>query len=218
VVNTIQMCSNNSLTPKQAKILEFLQNFRREGGTAPTYREIAKHFGFKSTKAAADHVHALERKGYVRRHGGRSRGIEVLSPDRTFTNAAIAVPILGSIPAGYPEEQTEYLHGTLAIDQAILGASRRHRLFALRVKGDSMEGRGIRKGDWVVADADTHPHEGDVVVAFIDGQNTLKTLAKEKGRYFLKAENPNYSDLVPISEMSEMAVEGVVKAIIRRVS
>jgi len=208
------MYSNNTLTHKQAKILDFLQDFRRGSGTAPTYREIAKHFGFKSTKAAADHVHALERKGYIRRHGGRSRGIEVLSAEKAFANDVIAVPILGNIAAGYPEEQTEYLHGTLAIDQAILGASRGHRLFALRVNGDSMEGRGIHKGDWVVADADTHPHEGDVVVAFIDGQNTLKTLAEEEGRYFLKAENPNYSDLVAISEM---AVEGVVKAIIRRV-
>jgi len=208
------MYSNNTLTHKQAKILGFLQDFRRGSGTAPTYREISKHFGFKSTKAAADHVHALERKGYIRRHGGRSRGIEVLSAEKAFANDVIAVPILGNIPAGYPEEQTEYWHGTLAIDQAILGASRGHRLFALRVNGDSMEGRGIHKGDWAVADADTHPHEGDVVVAFIDGQNTLKTLAEEKGRYFLKAENPNYSDLVAISEM---AVAGVVKAIIRRV-
>jgi len=212
---TTQMYSKSSLTPKQAKILEFLQDFRREARTAPTYREISNHFGFRSTKAAADHVHALERKGYVRCHSGRSRGIEVLSAENAFANDVIAVPILGNIPAGHPEEQTEYLHGTLSIDQAILGVSRVHRLFALKVKGDSMEGRGIHKGDWVVADADTHPHEGDMVVAFIDGQNTLKTLAKEKGRYFLKAENPNYSDLAPINEMT---VEGVVKAIIRRVS
>ena len=92
------MCSNNSLTPKQAKILEFLQNFRREGGTAPTYREIAKHFGFKSTKAAADHLHALERKGYIRRHGGRSRGIEVLSAEKAFANDVIVLQAF-SFPA-----------------------------------------------------------------------------------------------------------------------
>ncbi|MBI4596331.1 MAG: repressor LexA [Candidatus Tectomicrobia bacterium] len=208
------MFSNTNLTPKQGKIREFLLDFQRKNGTAPTYREIASHFGFRSTKAASDHVHALERKGYLRRHSGRSRGIEVFSPDRSTTDEVITVPILGNIQAGHPDDQIEYLRDTLAIDQAILGASRGHRLFALKVEGDSMEGRGIHKGDWVVADADATPREGDVVVALIDGQNTLKTLARQKGRYFLKAENPNYLDLIP---MNEMVVEGVIKALVRKV-
>lgn len=208
------MFSMRSLTPRQTEILEFLREFRQEEGSAPTYREIANHFGFKSPKAASDHVCALEKKGYVRRHGGRSRGIELLLSERTSTNATISVPILGNIPAGCPETQTEHCLGTLAIDKEMLGGSVGHRFFALKVNGQSMEGRGIHERDWVVADADASPHEGDVVVALIDGENTLKTLARQKGRFYLKAESPNHSDWIPIDEM---VIQGVVKAVLRRI-
>lgn len=77
------------------------------------------------------------------------------------------------------------------------------------------EGRGgIHEGDWVVADADAPPHEGNVVVALIDGKNTMKTLARQEGRFYLKAESPNHSDWVPIDEM---VIQGVVKAVLRRI-
>lgn len=207
------MFSINHLTVRQAEVLEFLIAFRREEGSAPTYREIAGHFGFKSPRAASDHVIALEKKGYVRRHGGRSRGIELLFSEGTSTENTISVSVLGNIPAGFPESQTEHRHGTLAVDQAMLGGSVGHRLFALQVHGESMKGRGIQEGDWVVADADRSPHEGDVVVALIDGENTLKTLARQKGRIFLKAESPNHSDLIPAEEM---VIQGVVRAVLRQ--
>ena len=209
------MFSVGNLTNKQAAVLEFIREVRRGGEPAPTYREIASHFGFKSTKAAADHVYALEKKGYIRRHSGRSRGIELLPPDMASVNASVSVPIMGNIPAGLPTERTEQYQGTLSIDPAILGKSAGHHLFALKVNGDSMEGRGIYEGDWVIADADTKPHEGDMVAALIDGQNTLKTIAKRKGQFFLKAENVKYPDLIPIEEM---VIQGVVRAVIRRVN
>lgn len=208
------MSSNNTLTPKQAQIYEYLQKCRRESNTAPTFREIARQFGFKSPKAAEDHVSALEKKGYVRRRIGRSRGIELLSYEIQSSNT-VAIPILGNIQAGPPQYQVENLSGTLAVDETILGKAKGHRLFALRVNGDSMDGRSIHDGDWVVADVDATPHEGAVVVALIDGQNTLKTLIKRKGGYLLKAENAKYSDLIPSKEMT---IQGVVKVLYRRVS
>ena len=203
------------LTRRQSEILEFLRDTHHYEGTTPTYREIAAHFGFKSPKAAADHVYALEKKGYIRRNSGRSRGIELLPTTKKTLNEIITVPILGSIPAGIPEELIENSNGVLSLDRVLLGTTAGHRLFALEVKGDSMEGRGIYKGDWVIADADVPPHAGNVVIALIDGQNTLKTLAKQKGRFFLKAENPEYSDLIPIQEI---IIQGVVKAIFRRLN
>ncbi len=211
---TIQMSSNNILTPKQTRIYQYIQKCRRESNTAPTYREIAEEFGFKSPKAAEDHVSALEKKGYVRRRCGRSRGIELLIHEIPNSNT-VTIPILGNIQAGPPQYQVENLSGTLAIDEAIIGKVKGHRLFALRVNGDSMDGRSIHDGDWVVADVDAMPHEGDVVVALIDGQNTLKTLIKRKGGYLLKAENAKYSDLIP---SKEMRIQGVVKVLYRRVS
>lgn len=209
------MFSNGNLTERQAEVLEFLREFQRKEGTTPTYREIVGRFGFKSTKAAADHVRALEKKGYVRRRTGRSRGIELVAPEKTLSQLSVAVPIFGNIPAGTPEELFTHSQGMLTIDRELLGGAAKHRLFALRVSSDSMERRGIYKGDWVVADADARPRENDMVVALIDNQNTLKTLAKKKGRFFLRAENPNYKDLTPVTEM---VIQGVVRAVLRGVN
>ena len=209
------MISTGNLTPRQTEILDFLHEFRRKEKIVPTYREIADNFGFKSTKAATDHVCALEKKGYLRRHSGRSRGIELLTSAPLSTPKVIGVPILGDIPAGYPELRDEHRNGTLAVDPAMLGGVAHHRLFALQVKGDSMEERGIFEGDWVVADAEATPREKDVVVALIDGENTLKTLARQKGHFFLKAESPNHHNWIPVNEL---IIQGVAKAILRRIS
>lgn len=207
------MFSRPELTQRQRQVLEFLHEFRRKEKIVPTYREIVSHFGFKSTKAATDHVCALEKKGYLRRHSGRSRGIELVfsTPDIK----AIAVPIVGNIPAGQPEQKDEYQLGLLAVDPTLLNGVTHHHLFALQVKGDSMQERGINDGDWVVVDADAAPRERDVVVALIDGENTLKTLAKQKGQFFLRAENPNYKDWIPLEEL---VIQGVVKASLKRIS
>ena len=209
------MFSTDNLTSRQAEILDFLHEFRRKEKIVPTYREIADKFGFKSTKAATDHVCALEKKGYLRRHSGRSRGIELLTSAPLSAPTAIGVPILGDIPAGFPELKAEHRNGILAIDPTVLGGVAHHRLFALQVEGDSMEERGIYEGDWVVADADATPREKDVVVALIDGENTLKTLAKQKGHFFLKAESSNHNDRIPVNEL---VIQGVAKAILRRIS
>jgi repressor LexA len=201
------------LTQRQAAVLEYLEEFKVDRDTAPTYREIAAHFGFKSTRAAWDHVRALKKKGYLSLYGGRSRGIELLYPARTPTNGAVGVPVLGDIQAGYPADQSERWSGTLAVDRTIVGCHADHRFFALQVHGESMNGRGIYDSDWVIADADASPLEGDIVVAMIDGQNTLKTLARGNDCFYLKAENPAYKDLVPVKNM---VVQGVVKALLRR--
>jgi repressor LexA len=209
------MYSNRDLTVRQAQVLAFIREYILAEGGSPTYREIAGRFSFRSIKAAADHVGALEKKGYVRRRIGRSRGIELLTPNSIHSLSPIEVPLVGAIRAGCPETQTEHANGTLSVDRAALGSAVDHHLFALEVRGDSMEGRGIHDGDWIVADADVSPHEGDVVVALIDGKNTLKTLAKESKHFFLRAENPSHSNLIPVEEMS---VQGVVKTLIRRMS
>ncbi len=207
------MFGMNDLTDRQSEILAFLRECKYRKETAPTYREIAGRFGFKSVRSAMDHICALEKKGYVRRHAGRSRGIELLFSERLSSKRTVSVPLLGDIPAGIPEEKTEFFHETLRVDRKLLGRSADRHLFALRVDGESMDGRGIHEGDWIVADTDSPPCEGDVVVALIDGQNTLKTLAQKKDRLFLKAESPGYSDWVPVEELM---IPGVVRVVLRR--
>jgi repressor LexA len=208
------MFSEIKLTIRQSQILDFLFEFQLKERMSPTYREIAEHFGFKSTKAAADHVFALEKKGYLRRHGGRSRGIKLITSTRQSDQKSIGVPILGHIPAGTPEQIIEKQNGTLAVDANLLGNIGHHRLFALQVRGDSMVGRGIHAGDWVVADADAVPKENNIVVALIDGENTLKTLAKKERGYYLKSENSDYKNWIPVSEL---IIQGTVKLTIRQI-
>jgi len=215
LVCTIHMYSIIKLTRKQTEVMKYIANFKEINGSSPTYREIASNFGFKSPKAASDHVCALERKGYIRRHNGRSRGIDLIHSNKTLIDSVLSVPLLGSIKAGYPEEHKEDFVDTLAIDKAILGVSQGNRLFALRVSGNSMEQRGIFEGDWAIADADSHPQKGDIVVALIDGENTLKILTKQKGRFYLKAANPTYADLIP---SEELIIQVVVRTFIRRLS
>jgi len=205
---------SNNITQRQSQVLDFLKDFKSREGIAPTYREISGHFGFKSTKAALDHIRALERRGYVRLHGNRSRSIEVVASESFSTRHVVSIPILGDVPAGTPEKKEGNRSDVITVDEAILGNCKGHRLFALKVTGESMIGRNICDGDWVIADADASPHEDDVVIALIDGDNTLKTLAKEKNSYYLKSENPNHPNWIP---MEEMIVQGVVKALIRRV-
>ena len=212
--NTIQMYSSQNLTQRQTQILDFLRNFKNQEGVAPTYREISGHFGFKSTKAASDHVRALEKKGYVRLHGNRSRSIEIVSSESNSTGHVVTVPILGEIPAGMPEKKEENRSHAIVVDETMLGNCKGHRLFALKVTGESMTGRSICDGDWVIADSDVTPNEGEVVVALIDGDNTLKTLAKREKSFYLKAENPGHPDWI---SMEEMIIQGVVKAVLRRV-
>ena len=201
------------LTPRQSQILEYLQDRCGVVGNAPTYREIAAYFGFKSPKAAADHISALEKKGYVRRRGGRARGIELVSSERAPNNATIHVPLLGYVSAGSAALEMEHYQRSIAIDGEMLGRSAGHRLFAVQVNGESMKERGIHHGDWVIADTDASPSFGDVVVALIDGESTLKTLAVAEGAYILKAENSDYPDQIPLNDM---LVQGVVRVVLRR--
>ena len=207
------MYTNLKLTDKQYQVFNFISSFKKIEGVVPTYREISRHFGFKSPKAALDHVRALERKGYVRRHGNKSRSIEIVSEASDTTDHIVSVPILGEISAGIPHREKDRWSGTIAVSESLLGECKSHRLFAVQVNGDSMIGRNICDGDWVVIDADMPPKVGSVVVALIDGDTTLKTLAKKKRCYYLKSENPDYQDWIP---MEEMTVQGVVKALVRQ--
>lgn len=208
------MYSTIKLTQKQTQILAFLQDFKLREGVAPTYREISKHFGFKSTKAASDHITALEKKGYVRRHGNRSRSIELIASESVINANVVSVPLLGEIPAGKPDRKGENRSKVITIDESILGRCKGHSLFALKVTGESMTGRNIHDGDWVIADADISSREGDIVVALIDGDSTLKTLAKKNNSYYLKSENPKHPNWIP---KEEIIIQGVVKALIRQV-
>lgn len=203
-----------SLTPRQQQVLDFIHHASRQDGTPPTLREIAAHFGFRSVKAATDHVNALRRKNALAGKRRRARALRIVSPWPDRRSAIANIPLYGSIPAGFARDQPANLEGCLSIDLDSLGIRPTPRTFALQVRGDSMIGRSILDGDYVILEHGRTPRNGDIVAALIDNESTLKTFVQERGRPpYLKAENPRYPRLYPVGEL---VIQGVLLALIRQ--
>jgi repressor LexA len=201
------------LTKRQRQVLDFVQSVQRAGGSPPTLREIAAHFGFKSSRAAADHLDALKRKGFLESEPGKARALRVTSPLAKLRSRIVDIPRFGSIPAGLPQTREQDAEGCISVDVESIGYKPTRNAFALRVTGDSMIGRHILDGDFVVLEHGPEPRNGQVVAALIDGASTLKTFVLKSGKPYLKAENPRYPDLIPAQELM---IQGVFKALIRR--
>jgi len=200
------------LTQKQQAVLDFIVA-EAEAGAPPTLREIAAHFGFRSKTAAADHIHALCRKGVLNRDSQRkARALQPSGTGRRRTG--LDIPVFGAIPAGFPQDRYQDAKGCVSIDLGTLGIKSTPRTFALEVRGDSMIGRHICDGDIVVLEHGRTPRSGDVVAALIDNESTLKTFVQERGKPpHLKAENPKYPKLHPAAEL---VIQGVMVALLRK--
>ena len=204
----------NTLTARQQEIFDFIHQTQEQQGVTPSLREIAAHFGFRSMKAAADHVTALRRKGVLEGPARRARALRPIHPLQPLRKAIAHVPLLGTIPAGFAQGRVQEADGCVSVDVESLGIRPTARTFALKVRGDSMIGRHIIDGDVVVLEHGQTPRPGDVVAALIDNENTLKTFSMQRGKPFLRAENPNYPDLIPANEL---VIQGVMVALIRKV-
>lgn len=202
------------LTSRQREVLEFIQASQLEHGVVPSLREIARQFGFRSMTAAADHVRALRRKGYLLHHPRLARSHSVVPQlQRSARRALVSVPLYGSIPAGFADERQQDDNRSVSVDLESLGLRPSSQIFALEVRGDSMIGRHILDGDIAILDRSREPKLGDVVAALIDRESTLKTFVKEGGRPYLRAENPDYPNLHPAHEL---LIQGVLVALVRR--
>jgi repressor LexA len=176
------------LTQRQREVFDFIREFIRINRYPPTIREVATHFSF-SVKGSYDHVHALEKKGFIRCHENRSRAIEIMRDADAEKEEVASIPLLGNVAAGKPLLAEENLQGYVQVPAASLGSSTH---FALQVKGDSMKDVGIMDGDVVVVTQQSTADNGDIVVAMVDDAVTLKRFYVEKNRVRLKAENSKY--------------------------
>lgn len=204
------------LTRRQLDVLNFIRQRYEKDGLPPTMREISAHFGFTSVNAAAAHVQALRNKGYLTSPPGRARSLRVTDPQVPRNRVRFpvaAVPIYGSIPAGFPKEGVQEEEGCVLIDVGTLGIKPSARTFGLKVQGDSMTGKHIVSGDIAIIEHGVQPRSGDVVAALIDGQVTLKTFVMQRGKPYLRAENPRYPDLIP---QQELQIQGVMVALVRQ--
>ncbi len=176
----------NRLTEKQQQIFDFILASLREEGAIPTVREIARAFGFSSTNSVTTHLEALANKGYINRRPGAARNIEIapdyLIPDR-------GVPIVGSVAAGTPIDAIENLDGYLDLDAIY----ERGLHFALRIVGDSMIEAGFWEGDYAIVRQQPMVETGEIGVAIIDGQATVKRFRwLKEGGLMLVPENEKY--------------------------
>jgi len=197
------------ITEKQRLVLEFIQGYGDSNGYAPSIRDVAGRCEC-SVKGAYDHVVALEKKGLIERSKNRSRSILVASRGKRELSIAEPqkVPIYGSIAAGvmtYADEKIED-YVTMPVDG--IGDD---KCFALRVKGDSMVGAGIREGDIVVFREQQTAQTGDIVAAMVDDEATIKFYFSQGGRAVLKAANPLYPDMF----FTELRILGKLKSLIR---
>ena len=211
-VDTVQV-NSMELTKRQQQILEFIRAQQQATGQTPSLREIARHFGFRSMTAAKDHVWALIRKGALKHRSGKARSWQVVSGLEEFRSPVVDIPVYGTIPAGFSEEQKQEATGCISVDVESLGIRPTARTFALQVRGDSMTGKHIVDGDYAIFEHGLTPRPGDVVAALIDNESALKTFLIDRGKPYLRAENPRYPKLIPVTEL---VIQGVMVALIRK--
>ncbi len=200
----------STLTHRQQEVLDFIAESVTQSGMVPSTREIQQHFGFASQTAAVNHLRALEKKGVIQRSAGKARAVALTA--HLERERIIDVPIYGQIAAGFAETVEQENDGMVSIDAASAGVGKGQRVFALKVRGDSMTGAGINDGDLVILEH-REPQPGAVVAALIDGETTLKRFVHQHGRPYLKAENPRFPDLIPVREL---LIQGVMVALIRK--
>jgi len=206
----------NDLSPIQEKILTYITETIRDHDRSPTIREIGEAFGIASTNGVRYHLSALEEKGYIKRERGISRGIEWREHhSRTEARSnSHEVPLLGQVAAGRPILAVENIDGVIAVDEML---TRSRECFALRVSGDSMKGAGIFDGDVVIVNPQPTAKSGDIVVALLDDEATVKKYVRERGRVVLRPENPDYDDIVLDRRSGDAQVLGRVVGLMRKI-
>jgi len=210
------MVYKRELTARQRQILDFIRAEIHRRGFPPSVREIGEAVGLSSSSTVHSHLAALEAKGLLRRDPSKPRALEVL--DYRDTERGIdyenvqAVPLVGQVAAGEPILAAENIEATLPLPTSFAGEG----TFILRVKGDSMIDAGILSGDFVVVRQQSDATNGDIVVAMLDEDATVKRFFREDGRVRLQPENAAM-DPINVEAGASFSVLGKVVALFRRV-
>ena len=202
-----------SLTDRQQEVLNCIKDFIIENGISPTRAEIADIMGFQSRNAATDHLRALQKKGFIRIHSDLSRGIQILADDEFEPYQRLEtelVPIIGSVAAGVPIEAIENIENRVPVPLELF---RTRPTYLLRVRGDSMQDAGILDGDLIAVKKAQTAEAGEIVVARIDDEVTVKELKFRRNKPVLIPHNDAYEPIVVAPD--ELQIEGVFVGLIR---
>ncbi len=220
------MESKQPLKPKEKKVLEALSFLIKRKGYAPSLQELAEKSGFKSANTADYYIEKLKAKGWVRQAGNLARALDIVHDDRISPSSLFQVPVLGAVPAGPTALMDEEREDMLTLDASLVGSlsSERGRVFALKVKGDSMTGAGIYSQDLVIVRIQQTASEGDIVVARFGDEATVKYFRKLRpsggfsGGYYLVPANEKYRPIPVRGEYDEdgAVIVGKVVSVIRR--
>jgi repressor LexA len=226
-----------ALTQRQREILEFISASIVERGFPPTLREIGEHFNIRSTNGVNDHLKALEKKGHLRREDLKSRAMRPVLPDGsgelipmqraamgtgnvqlvTDSDDMAEIPILGKVAAGQPILAVEHATDTVKVDRVLVGNHR--EVFGLRIVGESMIEDGIFDGDYVFVKKTPSAHSGDIVVAMIEGEATVKRYYPEGDRIRFQPANQNMSPIiVRRADFKSVDIIGIVVGVYRKLS
>ena len=229
-INTAELLDLPKLTARQAEILALITSAIQESGLPPTRAEIATCLGFASANAAEEHLRALARKGYIELTPGTSRGIRIAqqhsalfqfgrSQQMSLPSGALqqlTLPLIGRVAAGSPIMAVEHIEKHIPVDPSLFskGAD-----YLLKVKGMSMRDAGILDGDYLAVHRTTEVRNGDIVVARIDDEVTVKRWMQKKGSnglvIELQAENPDFKNITIDARQLNFAIEGQAVGLIR---
>ncbi len=199
------------MTEKQRDVLDYIRRRILATGVAPTLQEIATHFGFRSTASAQKHVGLLERKGFLRREKHQKRGLVLADGKPVLSPPSLELPLFGAVAAGSPIESFPG-DETITVPPDFMGSGSN---FVLKVRGDSMVDEGIHDGDLVVVHSTSEAAEGDMVVALVGDEVTLKRIYRESGgRIRLQPSNAELAPLV-VPE-GDVTVQGTVVGLLRK--
>ena len=201
------------LTPTQGKVLDFLRSFLQKKGFPPTLREIASHFGLKGPKAPQKTIAILERKGYLRRIPGGSRAIEILGGSPFHAGQILSLPIVGRVRAGEPILAIENIEGYINLDKSLVSSE---DVFLLRVQGDSMIEAHIQDGDFALVKPQPNAENGEIVVALIEDEATIKRIFMKKDLIRLEPANPSMEPIVVRKGEKKISIVGKVVGIFRK--
>jgi len=199
------------LTERQRDVLDFIEKSLDRSGVAPTLREISEAFGFASTASAQKHIALLERKGFLRREKHQKRGLVLVQRQSIEFQSQIELPLLGLVAAGSPIESIPDPEPVSVPPDFVRSGNN----FVLKVRGESMIEDGIHDGDLVVVQSTAEAADGDMVVAMVDGEVTLKRLYRQAPDTIRL--QPANSEMKPIFVDAEsLTVQGIVVGLLRR--
>jgi repressor LexA len=202
------------LTPRQAEILQLLKDYQAHSGMPPTRAEIATQLGFKSANAAEEHLKALAKKGFIEMMPGTSRGIRLLEDDDAVANEPEynGLPLIGRVAAGQPILATEHIDQYYQLDANLFHPAAD---FLLKVSGMSMKDIGIMDGDLLAVHKTTEARQGEVIVARVEDEVTVKRFRRDGQFVYLHPENSDFNVIKVDLTQQFFAIEGLAVGVIR---